>query len=90
MAMAGCRIIIVTMGTEGSEIFREGARSFLDTPTVNVKSTVGAGDAFTGAFVGSLLRGASIREAHGVAVYIAAYVCTREGAMPPNPEGMIP
>lgn len=83
MAMAGCRILIVTMGSEGSEILWEGGRSFLETPTVNVKSTVGAGDAFTGAFVGSLLKGASIREAHGVAVQVAAYVCTREGAMPP-------
>jgi len=89
MAMAGCRILIVTMGTEGSEIYWEGGRSFLETPSVRVKSTVGAGDAFTGAFVGSLLKGASIPEAHGVAVHVAAYVCTRKGAMPPIPEGMI-
>lgn len=89
MALANCRILIVTMGAEGSEIFWEGGRSFLDTPAVKVRSTVGAGDAFTGAFVGSLLSGASIREAHAVAVHVAAYVCTREGAMPPVPEGML-
>jgi len=89
MTMVGCQILIVTMGSEGSEIFWEDGRSFLATPTVNVKSTVGAGDAFTGAFVGSLLKGASIREAHGVAVHVAAYVCTREGAMPPIPEGIL-
>ena len=89
MVMAGCRILIVTMGAEGSEILWEGGHSFLETPTVKVISTVGAGDAFTGAFVGSLLKGASIREAHGVAVHVAAYVCTREGAMPPIPDGML-
>ncbi len=88
MVMAGCRILIVTMGAEGSEILWEGGHSFLQTPTVKVKSTVGAGDAFTGAFVVSLLKGASSREAHGVAVHVAAYVCTREGAMPPIPDGM--
>ena len=89
MALAGCRILIVTMGAEGSEILWEEGRSFLETPAVRVKSTVGAGDAFTGAFVGSLLTGASIPEAHGVAVHAAAYVCTREGAMPPYPDGLI-
>lgn len=89
MAMARCRILIVTMGVEGSEIYWEEGRSYLETPSVKVKSTVGAGDAFTGAFVGSLLKGASIHEAHGIAVYVAAYVCTREGAMPPIPEGML-
>lgn len=89
MAFSGCRTLIVTMGAEGSEIYWEGGRSLLETPAVKVKSTVGAGDAFTGAFVGSLLQGASIPEAHGVAVHVAAYVCTREGAMPPIPEGIL-
>lgn len=89
MALAGCHILILTMGTEGSEILWEEGRSFLETPAVRVKSTVGAGDAFTGAFVGSLLTGASIPDAHGVAVHVAAFVCTREGAMPPYPERLI-
>lgn len=89
MSVSGCRILILTMGTEGSELYWEGGRSFQETPSVKVRSTVGAGDAFTGAFVGSLLQGASISEAHGIAVHVAAYVCTREGAMPPIPEGLI-
>ncbi len=37
MALTGCRILIVTMGAEGSEILWEDGRSFLDTPTVKVK-----------------------------------------------------
>ena len=82
--------LILTMGTHGSEVYWDGGRlSFLETPTVRVKSTVGAGDAFTGAFVGSLLRGADIREAHRLAVSVAAYVCTRDGAMPRIPETLI-
>ena len=47
-----------------------------------VVSAVGAGDAFTGAFIGSYLNGASIQEAHGTAVRVSAFVCTRKGAMP--------
>lgn len=81
--------LILTMGTRGSEVYWDGGRSFLETPAVRVKSAVGAGDAFTGAFVGSLLRGADIKEAHHLAVSVAAYVCTREGAMPRIPETVI-
>ena len=55
---------------------------------MKVVSAVGAGDAFTGAFVGSLLHGASIEEAHRKAVRISAFVCTRKGAMPKIPEDL--
>lgn len=81
--------LILTMGTRGSEVYWEGGRSFLETPSVRVKSAVGAGDAFTGAFVGSLLRGVDIKDAHHIAVSVAAYVCTREGAMPRIPETLL-
>ena len=81
--------LILTMGTRGSEVYWDGGRSFLETPTVRVKSAVGAGDAFTGAFVGNLLRGADIKEAHHLAVSVAAYVCTREGAMPRIPDTLL-
>lgn len=81
-------ILILTMGTRGSEVYWEDGRSFLETPSVRVKSAVGAGDAFTGAFLGSLLRGAGIKEAHQTAVSVAAYVCTREGAMPRIPDNL--
>ena len=55
---------------------------------MKVVSAVGAGDAFTGAFVGSLLHGASIEDAHRKAVRISAFVCTRKGAMPRLPEDL--
>ena len=81
--------MILTMGTRGSEVYWDGGQSFLETPTVRVKSAVGAGDAFTGAIVGSLLRGSNIKEAHHCAVSVAAYVCTCEGAMPRIPDKMV-
>jgi len=81
--------LILTMGTRGSEVYWEGGRSFLETPSVRVKSAVGAGDAFTGAFVGCLLNGTSMYEAHIEAVSVAAYVCTQEGAMPRIPNNLI-
>lgn len=76
-------IVILTKGSEGSNIFSKLNHSFLTTPKVKVEDTVGAGDAFTAAFVASYLNGESIETAHRQAVNLAAYVCTKKGAMPP-------
>ena len=80
------RMIILTKGIHGSWVLWKGGKSYQGTPKVKVKSAVGAGDAFTGAFIGSYLNGATIQEAHEMAVKVSAYVCTQKGAMPPVPE----
>jgi fructokinase len=53
----------------------------MNTPEVDVADTVGAGDSFISAFMASVLKGESIREAHKRAVDVSAYVCTQYGAM---------
>lgn len=80
------KMLILTCGVNGSYVFTLGEVSFIDTPKVEVADTVGAGDSFTGAFVASILRGKSVREAHELAVKVSAYVCTQNGAMPVLPE----
>ncbi len=75
-------IVIFTKGTDGSYVFRGSETSFQPTPLVQVADTVGAGDSFTGAFIGSLLNGKTLSEAHRRATQVAAYVCTQHGAMP--------
>ena len=85
MKVYGLRMLILTCGVNGSYVFYEGGISFLDTPKVTVADTVGAGDSFTGAFVGSLLNGKTVSEAHETAVKVSAYVCTQSGAMPEIP-----
>ena len=80
------KLLIVTMGTDGSLVFSGSETSFMATPKVVVKDAVGAGDSFTGAFIGSVLNGKTIREAHQIAVKVSAYVCTQPGAMPVVPE----
>lgn len=45
--------------------------------------------ASAGAFIGSYLNGASIPQAHALAVQVSAYVCTQKGAMPVIPEDLI-
>lgn len=75
------KIVILTKGSEGSVVVSNDMVSELKSPKVEVVDTVGAGDAFTAAFVVSYLRGDSIAEAHCLANNIAAEVCTKKGAM---------
>lgn len=80
------KMLILTCGVNGSYVFTPGNVSFIETPKVEVADTVGAGDSFTGAFVASILKGKSVREAHELAVKVSAFVCTQNGAMPILPE----
>ena len=66
------KMLILTCGVNGSYVFTTGEVSFIETPKVEVADTVGAGDSFTGAFVASILRGKSVREAHELAVKVSA------------------
>lgn len=76
------RYLIFTAGEKYSIVYTADEMSYLETPKVKVIDTVGAGDAFSGAFIYSLLTGKTLREAHERAVKTAAFVCTRAGAWP--------
>lgn len=80
------KMLILTCGVNGSYVFTPGEVSFIETPKVEVADTVGAGDSFTGAFVASILKGKSVKEAHELAVKVSAFVCTQNGAMPILPK----
>jgi fructokinase len=79
-------MLILTCGVNGSYVFTPGNVSFVETPRVEVADTVGAGDSFTAAFISSIIKGKSIKEAHRTAVDVSAFVCTQNGAMPVLPE----
>ena len=79
-------MLILTCGTNGSYVFTPGNVSFQETPKVTVADTVGAGDSFTGSFVGSILNGKPVPQAHATAVRVSAFVCTQNGAMPTYPQ----
>ena len=66
----------------------DGRTSYLAKPRVEVADTVGAGDAFTATFAASLMQGLPMEECHRRAVAVAAFVCTRHGAIAPLSEFM--
>lgn len=82
-------MVILTCGTNGSYVITLDTFSFIPTPKVEVADTVGAGDSFTATFIAKLLSGASIPEAHEMAVKVSAYVCTQSGAMPILPKEFV-
>lgn len=83
------KMVILTCGDKGSYVLSAQESSWVDTPKVNVVSTVGAGDSFTGTFIASILLGKTIRQAHEAAVRVSAYVCTCQGAMPAIPQDLL-
>ncbi len=74
------KFMILTAGSRYSKVFTPETFSHIPTPQVKVVDTVGAGDAFTGAFIASILKNETWREAHQKAVERAAFVCTQSGA----------
>ena len=85
----GLKMVILTCGDRGSYVLTDEEDPWLDTPKVDVVSTVGAGDSFTGTFIASILLGKTIRQAHDAAVKVSAYVCTCQGAMPSLPKELL-
>ena len=73
------KYMILTAGSSYSKVFSPEIYSYIETPKVEVMDTVGAGDAFTGAFISSILEGKSFTDAHLTAVDKAAFVCTKSG-----------
>jgi len=76
------KLVAFTKGGEDSLLMTPTDRSYLKTPKVEVKDTVGAGDSFTAAMMVGFLNQNPLKEIHQKAVEISAFVCTQDGAMP--------
>ncbi|WP_306120526.1 MULTISPECIES: sugar kinase [unclassified Roseitalea] len=76
--------IVVKAGSDAAVLYDGGAMHTIAPPeTVEPVDTTGAGDSFNGAFLASLLTGASAPEATGYAHRIAGRVITHHGALMP-------
>ncbi|MEO1335065.1 MAG: PfkB family carbohydrate kinase, partial [Myxococcota bacterium] len=80
VAMQTATTIIVTLGAAGAAAFHEGQEYRIAAPKVEPIDTVGAGDAFAGAFAAALDRGAEFEEALQHGVVAGSLACTQQGA----------
>ncbi len=81
----GCRNICVTRGSYGAFSLREGHLTSAEAPAVTVRDTIGAGDAFTAAFVSGLLSPIEASEPHTLlkrACTLGTFVASQDGAQP--------
>jgi fructokinase len=72
----------VTRGSGGAILWRESSWTAHPGYNVEVKDTVGAGDAFLAALLNALLDGLDDETALNQASRLGAYVATRSGATP--------
>lgn len=78
----GCQVICVTFGERGCGIYKDGAYVQVPGCKVEVADTVGAGDAFSAAFLHALEQGWQARRCGAFANAVAALVASRPGAIP--------
>jgi fructokinase len=89
----GAQLVLVTDGPRPARAFLPGQELSVDVPAVQVVDTIGAGDAFGGAFLAwwsgnelttsDLRRPGPVRGALRAAAEVASLTCTRAGAEPP-------
>lgn len=82
-----CRVVCVTRGSRGAAMWNEGRWTEQPGYEVEVRDTVGAGDAFLAVVVHGLLEGTPDHAILQHANLIGAYVSTQLGAMPIDQPG---
>lgn len=83
------KLVCITRGAEGSLLVSENEVSEIPGLHVEVKDTIGAGDAFTAAMTHGLLRDWNLDMVNEKANEVGAFVASRSGAMPKFPENAV-
>lgn len=87
LAQRGAGTVLVTAGARGAFLFAgDGTACHQPSAAVQVVDSTGAGDAFTGAFVAAMARGATAADALADGVAAGALACTRAGAVAGLPD----
>ena len=94
LAAAGSGVVLVTRGADGAVVVAGDRVDAVPAPAVELVDTIGAGDAFGGAFLawwrradlgrGDVRRHDAVIEATRFACLVAARTCERAGAVPPR------
>ena len=86
LELYGLKLVALTRGSRGSLIITPDAVSEVAGVEVSIADTVGAGDAFTAAMVTGYLNSLSLEKTNQFANRVAAFVCSKIGAVAELPE----
>ena len=75
----GVKTVVLTLGASGALLVQEGGAEHIPSPTVTVRDTTGAGDAFVGALAYSLATGSCVTDAVKFANVAASISVTKDG-----------
>ncbi|MEE4195217.1 MAG: ribokinase [Anaerolineae bacterium] len=81
----GIGSIVITMGGKGANVVDTDHRIYVPAFPVKVIDTVGAGDAFAGAYAVAIARGSSLADALKYANAVGALATTKSGAQSGSP-----
>jgi fructokinase len=84
-----CAVVCLTRGSSGAALWHDGAWTEHPGFQVEVRDTVGAGDAFLAVLLAGLLAGGSDSSLLQHANLIGAYVATQHGAVPAGQEAAV-
>lgn len=86
----GPSVVLLTLGAEGAVAFGSFGARRIAAPSVTVVDTIGAGDTFSGCWLGrwfeagfALSDADAVQDATDFACRAAAVTCSRQGAVPP-------
>ena len=82
---AGFASVVLTLGAAGALVADDAGLTHVASPQVEAVDTVGAGDAFAGAFCARIVEGDTLVEAAEYAARVGAFSVTRPGAQPSYP-----
>lgn len=85
LSRLGPELVVITLGAQGVQVHGAEDQFSIPAPTVSVRDTTGAGDAFVAAFATWLAEGRSLRDAALAAVHSGALAVQRAGAQPSLP-----
>ena len=84
-----CELVAITLGPRGSLLVSRCGSHYHPGFRVQVRDTVGAGDAFTSGLTHALLSGASLATMNRVGNLCGSFVASQSGATPPYPAALL-
>ena len=83
--LAGIENAMITLGGQGAVLASRGGVLFASAPTVEVRSTIGAGDSTVAGFLAACAQGLSLQDTLRLSVAYGSAACMTEGTQAPAP-----